>query len=139
MLNGGFERLIEWNRLVEMETIDTRLAPCLLRTHHGRAIELIGKWLSSEVPGPEKIILRAGPNNRRGLHSVDEKHVVTFAPPLILVLQHGHRYTHVLAVSFCLHPDIIVLTIQIRLVIDESVLVGFPVACPPMVWLGLIV
>src|SRR5580700_3796434 len=134
MLNGGFERFVEWDRLVEVETIDARLAPRLLRTHYGRAIELIGKWLSAEVPRPQKIVFRARSNDRRGLRSVDEKHVVAFAPPLILILQHGHRHTHVLAVSFSLHPDIIVLTIEIGLVIDDSVLVGFPVICPATVW-----
>src|ERR1700722_1112660 len=139
MLNGGFQRFFEWNRLVEVEAINARLATCLLRTHYGRTIELIRKWLASEVPCTQKIILRARSNDRWCLRSVDEKHVVAFAPPLILVLQHRHGHPHELAVSLCLHPDIVVLTIEIGLVIDNRVLVGLPAICPPVVWLGLIV
>ena len=120
-----------------MKAIHTRSTACQLLADDGRAIQWIGKWLAAKVPCAEKIILRSRASDGWLLCAVDKEHVVAFAPPKVLVLQHRHGDTYILSMPFRIHPDIIPIAIQIRLIVYQRVLIVRPRVGPAAVGLRL--
>src|SRR5437588_6977026 len=87
--------------------------------------------MSAEIPRSQKIILRSSPVDRRHALSVDEKHVIALAPPPILILQHRHGHAHKVPSPACFHPDVVPLTVEIFLIIDDPIAIRCPLIGPP--------
>ena len=71
-----------------MEAIHGRFAPGALFTNDGSTVQPIEEWVSAKIPCAEEIIFRTSPGNGGARFTVDEEHVVAFAPPAVLILQH---------------------------------------------------
>src|SRR5216683_4160002 len=96
-----------------MESVDRCAAACFFIAFYGRSIETVSECMRSKSPSPEKIIFGAGTVNRGPGFAVDKKHVVAFAPPVILILQYGHGYACELSAAASFHPDIVAFAIEI--------------------------
>ena len=68
---------------------------------------------------------------------VDEHHVVSFAPPVALVLNDALRHSDILAWTFSFKHDVVCLTISVACIVDLRLVVGLPVIGPPLVGLRL--
>ena len=90
-----------------------------------------------ETPGAKEIILRPSAGDRRLLRAINEKHVVAFAPPIILVLQDGHGHTGILAGAFGVKPNVIILSGKVSFLIHQRLRVRCPLICPAVVGLRL--
>ena len=82
--------------------------------------------MAAKIPRAQEIIFRSGAVDRRRFLPIDEEHVVAFAPPAILILQHRHGHAHKVPASGCFHPDVVAFAIQILFVIDHGIAVRLP-------------
>src|SRR3954452_940611 len=85
--------------------------------------------MAAEVPSAQKVILRARSVDRRQLLAVDKKHVVAFAPPLVLILQHRHGYADEVSAPGRFHPDVVAATVKILLSVHLPVRLPL-IRCP---------
>src|SRR3954453_13033034 len=99
MFNPRYKRRGERDRRVKVEAIDGGTAARAVYPLHRCAVKLISKRLLSITPRTKEIILRAGSVDGGRLLSIDEKHVVSFAEPVILVLKNGHGDPNKVALS----------------------------------------
>src|SRR5258708_28819013 len=110
-----------------MEAIDRRPRTGALLPFHRRAEQPVGERPVAEIPGPEKIVFGSRPDDGRRRFAVDEEHVVTLAPPEILVLEHRHRHSRAVAAPGRLHPHVVVLPAAVRLLVAVRLAVTLPV------------
>src|SRR4029077_2128964 len=85
----------------------------------------------------EKIVLRTRSCAGCERSAVDEKPIVAFAPPEILILKDGHSDANILALAGGFHPDVVVLAIEIFYVVDSRVAVVRPLVRPAVIGLRL--
>src|SRR2546422_8521306 len=90
MFDGGAQRLCKRYRRIQVKAIDGRFASGAFFTDNRSAVQPIEKGMAAKIPSTEEIILRTSPGNGGARLTVDEKHVVAFAPPAVLILQDGH-------------------------------------------------
>src|SRR5437660_6708301 len=93
--------------------------------------------MRAKAPCPQKIVFRAGAVDGRPRLAIDEKHVVAFAPPEILILQDGHRDPCKLSAPASFHPDIVVFATEVGAVIHFRVAILLPVVDPTLCGRGL--
>src|ERR1700728_2047436 len=117
VFDGGPERIGKDYWGIEMKTIHTRPRTCPARANDRSAIEQVRERVVFETPGSEEIVFRAGPADGGLLRSIDEKHVVAFTPPVILVLQDRHSDAGILAASLGIQPHVVVLAGQVGLLV----------------------
>src|SRR6266700_3342578 len=91
----------------------------------------------AEIPCTEKIILRAGSCDGRPGLAINKKHVVSFAPPAVLILQHRHGDANEMASADGRQPKVIAFAGQVFLVLNRGIPVRFPLIGPARVWLSL--
>src|SRR6266436_4923282 len=97
-----------------MEAIHGRLATGALFTDDRSSIQLIEEGVAAKTPGAQEIIFRTSPANRGVCFTVDEKHVVAFAPPIVLILKHRHGDSDEMPVTRGVQPDVIFLAVEVR-------------------------
>src|SRR5215831_1442367 len=137
VFDGGANGFRERNRRIEVEAVHRGSAARALFALHWRSVQPMRKAALPEIPRTEKIILRAGADDGRARFAVDEKHVVAFAPPAVLVLQHGHGDTNEMASAGRGKPKVIAFAGQVLFVLNRRITVGFPSVGPARVGLGL--
>src|SRR6202040_1416386 len=91
----------------------------------------------AKIIGSEKKILGTRPCDGWVRIVVDEKHIVAFAPPEILILKDGHGDTNIVALAGGFHPDVVVFAVEIFYVVDSRVAVVGPLVRPAMIGLRL--
>ena len=91
----------------------------------------------AKIISAQKIVLGARPCNGWVGIAVDEKHIVTFTPPEILVLKDGHGDADIVALAGGFHPDVVVFAVQIFYILDSWIAVARPLIRPAMIGLGL--
>src|SRR5438552_17945799 len=87
-----------------MKAVDGRSAASTLLAFNGRAENPVRKRASSKIKSAEEIILGTRSVDGRTRLPVDEKHVVAFAPPAVLILQNGHGDTEKVTTACGFHP-----------------------------------
>src|SRR5437879_6216736 len=87
----------------------------------------------AEAPGSQKIVFCPRAVDRGSCFAVDEEHVVTLAPPSILILENGHSYPGKVSPPFGLHPYVIAFAGKIFL-LDRLIPVRIPVTRPSFGW-----
>src|SRR5262249_54221138 len=100
-----------------MEAVHRSAAPREFIAFHRRAVRLIGEGVRAESPRAEKIILGAGTIDGRLSFAIDEKHVVAFAPPAVLILQDGHRDAGEMPTALRFEPHVVAGTVEILAII----------------------
>src|SRR5215470_19987182 len=126
MLDRRLERLGKRNRRIKMKAVDAPTAAGKLSTHQRCAIEREAVATPTEIPRSEKIIFGACADERRRGRPIDEEHIVTLAPPSVLVLQDRHGYTDELPVPLRFHPDVVVFAIGIAMKIHHRIAILIP-------------
>src|SRR5580700_1838223 len=91
----------------------------------------------AKIIGTEKIILGARSRNGWVRIAIDEKHIVTFAPPEILVLKDGHGDANIVTPAARFHPDVVVFAVQVFYVVDSWIAVVRPLVGPAAIGLRL--
>src|SRR6185437_3357168 len=109
----------------------------MLFAFHRSAVQAIPVGAIAKIVSPEKIVFGAGADDRRNLFAVDEEHVIAFAEPEILVLQHGHGAADEVAFAGGVHPDVIVLAVGVLDVVHSWIAFAFPVVGGAVIGLGL--
>src|SRR5260370_7824266 len=137
MFYGGVERLGKSDRRIEMEAIDRRLASGAFFPDKRGAVKPIGERMADKIPSTEEIIF--GPCAVDGWPGfpVNEKHVVAFAPPSILILEDGHRNSHEMSAACGVHPDVIFLAVKVGLTVNSRITIALPVRGPTEIGLRL--
>src|SRR5580704_15738510 len=107
VFDGGTHVLCKWDGRVEMKAVDTAAGAGLLLADDWSAVKLVREGVT-EVPGSEEVVFAARAGDCGGYFVVDKEHVVSFAPPAVLVLEHGHSYAYIVSLAFGLEPDVIV-------------------------------
>ena len=130
VLDRRAQRLGERNRRIEVESINGGSRAGALVAFHRRAEQAVRKRVLPEIPRAEEIIFRSGADDRRCRLTVDEEHVVSLAPPEVLILQDRHRDAGEMAAAGGLHPDVVVFTLQVLSAVDRRLAVRLPVAGP---------
>src|SRR6266436_2993614 len=120
-----------------MEAVDGSPASRVFATFHGSAVESITERVRAESPSAEEIIFGASAVDGGAGFAVDEKHVVAFAPPIILILEDGHGDANEVSLAAGFEPDVIVFTGKIGAVVDFGIAVGGPVVGPAVCGCGL--
>ena len=137
VLDGGADRFCEGNGRIKVKAIDRRATARPFFALDRGAVEPIGESTAAKIERAKKIILRARSVDGRTRFAVDEKHVVAFAPPTVLILQHRHGHTDKLAAALGLHPNVIPFAVQVLLVFDKGISVRFPFVGPAKIGLRL--
>ena len=86
--------------------------------------------MPAKIPRAQEIIFRSGAVDRRRVLPIDEEHVVAFAPPAVLILQHRHGHADKVAAPGRFHPDVVAFAIQILFVVDHRIAVRLPLIAP---------
>src|ERR1700675_1611922 len=113
-----------------METVKGRVRAGALFSNDVRAEKRIGKRVSAEIPRAEEVVFRAGTVDGRRFFAVNEKHVVAFSPPVIMILKNGHGDAGELAAASGFHPDVVVFAGEVRAFVHFRIAVVLPVAGP---------
>src|ERR1700739_2149425 len=127
VFNRRLERGLEDHWRIKMKAVDARSGSCPAFFYDGRTVQLVGERMVLETPGAQEVVLCAGAGDGWLLCTVHEKHVITLAPPIVLVLQDGHRHTRVLTRALGLKPYIVVLPGQIGFFVHQRLAVARPV------------
>src|ERR1700674_1036494 len=120
-----------------MEAINGRLATGALFTDNGSAVQPVEKGVTAKIPCAEEIILRTSPGNGGARFTVDEKHVIAFAPPAVLILQDRHGHPDELPATPGVQPEVIFLAVEVRFPVDLGITIVLPVGSPAVVGLSL--
>src|SRR5690348_17812735 len=113
VLDGCAEGSGEGNRRIEMEAVHRPSGSLALRAHNWGAEQSVSKGLSAKVPGSEEIIFGSRAVDGWPLFAVNKKHVVAFTPPSVFVFQDRHGDAYKLAAAFGIHPQVIVLAVEV--------------------------
>src|SRR6266481_1924239 len=139
MFDGGAQRLCKSNRRIQVKAIDGRFASGAFFTDNWSAVQPIEKGMAAKIPCAKEIILRTSPRNGGARFTVDEKHVVAFTPPAVLILQDGHGDPDEMPATRGVQPEVIFLAVEVRFPVDLGIAIALPVGGPPMVGLSLAV
>src|SRR6266851_9380707 len=93
--------------------------------------------MAAKIPGAQEIVFGTCSVDGWVGFTVHEKHVVAFAPPAILILQDGHGDSNEMSAACGVHPDVILLAVEVRLTFNFGIAIAFPVRSPAVVGLGL--
>src|SRR5260370_1845534 len=126
MFDRRSNRFGKWYGRIEVEAIQRPAAARAFFTFYRGAVQSKRERAAAEVESSKKIVFRSGADDRGMLLSVNEEHVVAFAPPIVLILKDGHRDAHEESAAGGLHPDIIGLTVHVFLLDDSRVEVRSP-------------
>ena len=137
VFDGGANGFGERNWRIEMEAVDRGAAAGALFALHRRSMKKVRKATLPEIPCTKKIILGASADDGRARFAINEKHIVAFAPPAVLVLQHGHCYANKMPLTDGGKPKVIAFTGQILFVLDGGIAVRFPFFGPARIGLSL--
>src|SRR5690348_10205690 len=72
-----------------------------------------GAISSAEVPCTAEIILRACTRYRWLGILINENHLITFAHPVLAILQNAKSDTHQMACALCFHENVVILAIRV--------------------------
>src|SRR6266436_56409 len=137
MFDGGAQRLCKSNRRIQVKAIDGRFASRAFFADNWSAVQLIEKGMSAKIPCTKEIILRTSPRNGGARFTVDEKHVVAFAPPAVLILQDRHSDPDEMPATRGVQPEVIFLAVEVRFPVDLGITIVLPIGSPAVVGLGL--
>src|SRR5712664_1573858 len=110
-----------------MEAIHGGLATGAFFTDNGSTVEPIEEGMTAKIPCAEEIILRTSPGNGGARFTVDEKHVVAFAPPAVLILQDGHGDPDEMPATSGVQPEVIFLAVKVRFPVNLGIAIALPV------------
>src|SRR6266478_1835205 len=93
--------------------------------------------MAAKIPGAQEIVFGTCSVNGWAGFTVNEKHVVAFAPPAILILKDGHGDSDELSAASGVQPDVVFLAVEVRLTFNFGIAITFPVRSPAAIGLGL--
>src|SRR6266567_2337511 len=93
--------------------------------------------MAAKIPGPEEIVFGTRAVDGWAGFTIHEKHVVTFAPPAVLILKYGHRDSDEMSAARGVQPDVVFLAVEVRLTFNSRIAIAFPVGGPAVIGLGL--
>src|SRR5437899_5321327 len=120
-----------------MKAIDGRFASGAFFTDNRCAVQPIEERMTAKIPSAQEVVFGTGAVDGRPGFTVDEKHVVTLAPPPVLILQDGHGNSGKMSATCGVQPDIIFLAIEVRLACNLGIAIALPVGGPASIGLCL--
>src|SRR5437879_3860992 len=93
--------------------------------------------MASKIPRAKEVVFRTGSINGWAGFTVNEKHIVAFAPPAILILEYGHGDSNEMSAACGVHPNVVFLAVKVRFTFNFGIAIALPVRGPAMVGLGL--
>src|SRR5258708_97491 len=93
--------------------------------------------MAAKIPGPEEIVFGTRAVDGWAGFTIHEKHVVTFAPPAVLILKYGHSDSDKMSAARGFQPNVVFLPVKVRLTFNFGIAIAFPVRSPAVVGLGL--
>src|SRR6266436_3108980 len=93
--------------------------------------------MAAKIPGAQEIVFGTCSVNGWVGFTINEKHVVPFAPPAILILQDGHGDSDEMSAACGVQPDVVFLAVEVRLTFNFGIAIAFPVGGPAVIGLGL--
>src|ERR1700674_1779951 len=114
-----------------------RLATGALFTHDGSTVKPIVEGVTAKIPGAEEIVFGTCSSDGWPGFTINEKHVVAFTPPSVLILQDGHADPDEMSATRGVQPDVVLLAVEVWLPFDLGITIALPVGGPAVVGLGL--
>src|ERR1035441_8302228 len=119
MLDAHFDRFFEGDRVFQMPAVQTIAATDALGIRNEwRAVVTVRERRRSEIPSAVVVVLRSSAVDAGPILAVDKNHLIAFAKPAVLVLQHAMRDTHEVTASLGFEKHIVALAGQILLVVN---------------------
>src|SRR5712691_5904470 len=93
--------------------------------------------MTAKIPSAEEIVFGTCSGHGWPGFTVNEKHIVAFTPPAVLILEDGHSDSDEMSVACGVQPDVIFFTVEVGLPVDLGITIALPVGGPAVVGLGL--